>query len=81
MMCSTELGKDMSLTGGHVLLLILFRVINEIFEKVDDHIQKESLITDLNMSALPSLYKQFVQLIEYLVNSANFIFYVSVIIR
>lgn len=44
-------------------------VINEIFEKVDDHIQKESLITDLNMSALPSLYKQFVQLIEYLMEN------------
>ncbi|GLT37045.1 hypothetical protein SLA2020_113830 [Shorea laevis] len=41
-------------------------VINDIFSKVDEHIQRETLITELNMSALPSLYEQFVKLIEYL---------------
>jgi hypothetical protein len=43
------------------------RVINEIFFKVDDHIKEETLIRELNMSALPSLYEQFLKLIEYLV--------------
>ncbi|GAV77615.1 Glucan_synthase domain-containing protein/DUF605 domain-containing protein/FKS1_dom1 domain-containing protein [Cephalotus follicularis] len=42
------------------------RVISEIFFKVDEHIQKDNLITELNMSALPSLYEQFVKLIDYL---------------
>ncbi|KAK7833879.1 callose synthase 3, partial [Quercus suber] len=41
-------------------------IINEIFFKVDDHIQKDDLIKELNMSALPSLHKQFIKLIEYL---------------
>ncbi|KAI5647696.1 hypothetical protein M9H77_33701 [Catharanthus roseus] len=41
-------------------------VIKEIFSKVDEHIEKGDLIVELNMSALPSLYEQFVQLIEYL---------------
>ncbi|KAF5445815.1 hypothetical protein F2P56_031502 [Juglans regia] len=41
-------------------------VINEIFSKVDSYIQKDTAITELNMSALPSLYDQFVKLIEYL---------------
>ncbi|KAB1224868.1 Callose synthase 2 [Morella rubra] len=41
-------------------------VINEIFSKVDDHIRTDNLILELNMGALPSLYEQFVKLIEYL---------------
>ncbi|XAR54308.1 1,3-beta-glucan synthase [Bertholletia excelsa] len=41
-------------------------VIEEIFSKVDQHIREDNLITELNMSALPNLYDQFVQLIEYL---------------
>ncbi|KAI8571725.1 hypothetical protein RHMOL_Rhmol01G0141900 [Rhododendron molle] len=41
-------------------------VIDEIFSRVDHHIQQEDLIKELNMSALPSLYANFVQLIEYL---------------
>ncbi|XP_058179707.1 callose synthase 3-like [Rhododendron vialii] len=41
-------------------------VIDEIFSRVDHHIQQEDLIKELNMSALPSLYDNFVQLIEYL---------------
>ncbi|GFZ00643.1 glucan synthase-like 12 [Actinidia rufa] len=41
-------------------------VLDEIFSKVDDHIQNEVIIKELNMSALPSLYENFVQLIEYL---------------
>lgn len=44
-----------------------FRVINEIFSKVDHHIEKGDLLREFNMSALPNLYDQFVQLIEYLV--------------
>ncbi|XP_050252355.1 callose synthase 1-like isoform X2 [Quercus robur] len=41
-------------------------IINEIFFNVDDHIQKDDLIEELNMSALPSLYEQFIKLVEYL---------------
>lgn len=41
-------------------------VINEIFSKVDDHIEQENLLLELNMSALPNLYEQFVHLIEIL---------------
>ncbi|GMP41984.1 hypothetical protein CsSME_00011891 [Camellia sinensis var. sinensis] len=44
-------------------------VINEIFSKVDHHIQEGDLIRELNMSALPSLYEQFLQLIEYLIEN------------
>lgn len=49
--------------------LFLSRVINDIFSKIDEHIEKETLITELNLSSLPDLYGQFVQLIEYLVRS------------
>nr|POF25394.1 callose synthase 1 [Quercus suber] len=45
------------------------RIINEIFSKVDYHIEKEDLIEELNMSALPSLYEQFIRLIEYLLEN------------
>lgn len=45
-----------------------FRVINEIFSKVDHHINEGDLLREFNMSALPSLYDQFVLLIELLVN-------------
>ncbi|KAL3815028.1 hypothetical protein ACJIZ3_016296 [Penstemon smallii] len=41
-------------------------VINEIFSEVDDRIEQGDLILKFNMSALPYLYDQFVQLIEYL---------------
>ncbi|KAH6789679.1 callose synthase 1 [Perilla frutescens var. frutescens] len=41
-------------------------VINEIFSKVDHHIEEGNLLLELNMSALPNLYDQFVQLIEIL---------------
>ncbi|XP_052193057.1 callose synthase 2-like [Diospyros lotus] len=41
-------------------------VINEIFSKVDQHIKEDNLISELKMSALPGLYEQFVQLIDYL---------------
>ncbi|KAK9283040.1 hypothetical protein L1049_011268 [Liquidambar formosana] len=44
-------------------------VINDIFSKVDDHIQKDNLISELNMSALPSLYNHFVELIKYLLEN------------
>lgn len=49
-------------------MLTTSSVINEIFSKVDDHIQQENLIFELDMSALPSLYDNFVELIEYLVS-------------
>ncbi|KAL6575472.1 Callose synthase 2 [Orobanche hederae] len=41
-------------------------VINEIFSKADHHIEQGDLLREFNMSALPNLYDQFVQLIEYL---------------
>ncbi|CAK7331752.1 unnamed protein product [Dovyalis caffra] len=45
------------------------KVINDIFSKVDDYIEKDTLIQELNMSALPTLNKQFVKLIEYLITN------------
>ncbi|GAB2300205.1 Callose synthase 1 [Dionaea muscipula] len=42
------------------------KVIDEIFSTVDHHIKEDELIRALNMSALPSLYEQFVMLIEFL---------------
>ncbi|CDY47273.1 BnaA10g03730D [Brassica napus] len=45
------------------------QVINDIFSKIDEHIEKETLITELNLSSLPDLYGQFVQLIEYLIQN------------
>ena len=41
--------------------------MNNIFGRVDEHIKKGDLLTELNMSALPSLYDRFVKLIEFLV--------------
>lgn len=55
------------------LNLFLSRVINDIFSKIDEHIEKETLITELNLSSLPDLYGQFVQLIEYLVRNAEYL--------
>lgn len=46
-------------------------MIKELFSKVDEHIEKGDLIPEFNMSALPSLYDHFVQLIEYLVCMKN----------
>ncbi|XP_015901659.1 callose synthase 1 [Ziziphus jujuba] len=45
------------------------KVIEDIFNKVDDHIQKDDLLLEFNMSALPNLYQQFVTLIEYLLSN------------
>ncbi|XP_016449067.2 callose synthase 2 isoform X1 [Nicotiana tabacum] len=42
------------------------QVIKEIFSKVDDHIDQGNLIPEFNMSALPTLYEQFVRLIDFL---------------
>lgn len=42
-------------------------MIKEIFSKVDEHIADGNLIKDFNMSALPTLYEQFVRLIDFLV--------------
>ncbi|KAK4253647.1 hypothetical protein QN277_010295 [Acacia crassicarpa] len=43
--------------------------INGLFEKVDVLIEKGEMLDELNMSALPSLYNQFVKLIEYLMKN------------
>lgn len=53
--------------SNHLPLFDDFRVINEIFSKVDQHIEEGNLLQELNMSALPYLYDQFVQLIKLLV--------------
>ncbi|KAK4783167.1 hypothetical protein SAY86_007541 [Trapa natans] len=45
---------------------LIVEIINEIFDKIDELIFNDTLITELNMSNLPSLYQKFVQLIEYL---------------
>ncbi|GMY23975.1 callose synthase 1-like isoform X2, partial [Fagus crenata] len=45
------------------------KIINEIFLKVDNHIEKEDLTKELNMSSLPGLYEQFIRLIEYLLRN------------
>ncbi|KAG8646373.1 callose synthase 1 isoform X1 [Manihot esculenta] len=45
------------------------KVIDDIFSRVDEYIQNDTLIRELNMSALPILYEQFVNLIEYLMSN------------
>ncbi|RWR90536.1 Glycosyl transferase [Cinnamomum micranthum f. kanehirae] len=45
------------------------RVIKNIFDEVKKYIEADSLITQLNMSALPSLYDHFIKLIEYLLQN------------
>ncbi|XP_019429555.1 PREDICTED: callose synthase 3-like [Lupinus angustifolius] len=44
-------------------------VIDYMFTEVDRHIDASTLISEFRMSALPSLYKQFVQLIKYLLEN------------
>ncbi|CAN1827742.1 Callose synthase 1 [Linum perenne] len=44
-------------------------VINEIFSKVDEYIANETIIKELNLSALPVLNEQFVKLVEYLLEN------------
>ncbi|XP_026413882.1 callose synthase 3-like isoform X3 [Papaver somniferum] len=41
-------------------------VIDDIFTEVDKHIEAETLITELKMSALPNLHEHIVKLIKYL---------------
>ncbi|KAJ1398852.1 Vacuolar protein sorting-associate protein Vta1/Callose synthase, N-terminal [Sesbania bispinosa] len=41
-------------------------VIQNIFQRVDEHIENDDLTKELNLSALPSLYDRFVNLIEFL---------------
>ncbi|KAL8139202.1 hypothetical protein V2J09_005203 [Rumex salicifolius] len=41
-------------------------VIEDIFSKVEHLIAEDKLLSELNMSSLPELYKQFVKLIEFL---------------
>jgi len=43
------------------------RVIQNIFQRVDEHIDNKALLNELNLSAVPNLYARFVQLIERLV--------------
>lgn len=49
--------------------LNISRVLEEIFSKVDHHIQNDDVMSKLNISALPSLCDQLIRLIEYLVNT------------
>jgi callose synthase len=49
----------------------MFRVIEDIFARVDEYIEKDTLIQELNMSALPILNEQFVKLIEFLVSFSD----------
>ncbi|KAJ9558726.1 hypothetical protein OSB04_013340 [Centaurea solstitialis] len=44
-------------------------VLNEIFATVDDHIEKGNLLSELDMSHLPSLTEQFLQLIKLLMDN------------
>ncbi|XP_054822446.1 callose synthase 3 isoform X2 [Prosopis cineraria] len=44
-------------------------VIEKLFTEVDSHIGAGNLISEFRMSALPSLYGQFVELIKYLLNN------------
>ncbi|GJY02099.1 callose synthase 3 [Tanacetum coccineum] len=48
------------------------KVINEIFEEVDKHIENGNLVRDFDMSALPILFDHVVKLIKYLlINKAE----------
>lgn len=49
----------------------MFRVIKEIFSRVDEYIEKDTLIQELNMSALPVLSEQFEKLIDFLVSFSD----------
>lgn len=49
----------------------MFRVIEDIFARVDEYIEKDTLIQELNMSALPILNEQFVKLIDFLVSFSD----------
>ncbi|PQM33653.1 callose synthase 3 [Prunus yedoensis var. nudiflora] len=44
-------------------------VIDFIFSEVDKHIESNDLMVEFKMSALPSLYAQFIRLIEYLLGN------------
>ncbi|KAK9058187.1 hypothetical protein SSX86_023027 [Deinandra increscens subsp. villosa] len=44
-------------------------VLNEIFEIVDNHIKERDVLSELDMSELPSLTVQFVKLIEFLIKN------------
>ncbi|XP_073000931.1 callose synthase 3-like [Typha latifolia] len=45
------------------------KVMQIIFDEVDNYIENGKLITDLNMRALPALYQKFVTLIKYLLDN------------
>ncbi|KAK7243498.1 hypothetical protein RIF29_38296 [Crotalaria pallida] len=44
-------------------------VINNIFQRVDEHIENGNLLSELNLSALHNLYDRFVKLIECLMEN------------
>ncbi|ESW21090.1 hypothetical protein PHAVU_005G040900 [Phaseolus vulgaris] len=44
-------------------------VIQNIFQRVDEHIDNKALLNELNLSAVPNLYARFVQLIERLLDN------------
>ena len=47
----------------------MYRLINGIFTIVETHMDEGDLITEYKMSALPSLYEHFVELMKCLVNN------------
>ena len=49
------------------ILWHIFRVIQKIFNVVDEHIAEDTLIKELNMSNLPTLSKKFIELLDLLV--------------
>ncbi|RDX98648.1 Callose synthase 2, partial [Mucuna pruriens] len=44
-------------------------VIQNIFQRVDEHIANEDLLSELNLRALPNLYDRFIKLIERLLEN------------
>jgi callose synthase len=51
-------------------LLIFNRIIEIIIEEVEANISKNALLANLRMSALPIIYRKFVELVEILVSLA-----------
>ncbi|XLR45632.1 hypothetical protein S83_030292 [Arachis hypogaea] len=47
------------------------QVIESIFSEVDKHIEEGDLISQFRLNALPSLYRQFVELIKYLIDNKH----------
>ena len=46
----------------------MYRLITTVFTIIDTHIEKDTLLTELNLSVLPDLHGHFVKLTEYVVS-------------